>query len=157
MEKLTKLLELERELFESMRKSIETQKVAMIERNLELMNEALLRTERLALEIEEVDKKRHEFFDELKRRYGLSENSSIEDLILKMEEDREEFISSVSGFLSAVNRLAIELEGMKEMMEFENSYFEFLVGVISGDGRGTYTERGIYERAKGNGSLNLRW
>ena len=158
MKELTKLLEVESNLFESMRKSIEAQKIAMIERNIEAMNEALLRTERLALEIEEVDKKRHEYFNELKRKYGLSEKASLEELVLKMDDDdREEFVTSVSMFLSAVNRLAAELEGMREMMEFENSYFEFLMSMLSGADKGTYTQKGVYGRAKSAGSLNLRW
>ncbi len=158
MKELTELLEVEGRLFESMRESIEAQKVAMIERNIEAMNEALLRTERLALEIEEVDKKRHEYFNDLKRKYGLSEKSSLEELILRMDDDeRDEFVSSVSKFLSAVNHLAAELEGMKEMMEFENSYFEFLMGMLSGTDKGTYTQKGVYGRAKSTGSLNIRW
>ncbi|GEM_PF-4638720 len=158
MKELTELLEIEGKLFESMRESIEAQKIAMIERDIDAMNEALLRTERLTLEIEEVDKRRHEYFNALKRKYGLSEKSSLEELILRMnDEDREKFVTSVSKFLSAVNHLAAELEGMKEMMEFENSYFEFLMSMLSGSDKGTYTQKGVYGKAKSTGSLNLRW
>ena len=158
MREIVEILEIERKLFEEMKRSIEAQKIAMIDRDLDAMNEALLRTERIAVEIDEIDRKRHELFKSLKRSLNLSEDSSLEELLAKLEgSDREEFVDAISKFLSAVNDLAAELEGLKEMMEFENAYFEFLMGVLSGETRGVYDRKGSYGKALRTGSFSVRW
>ena len=158
MRELTELLEAERNLFEKMREGIQEQKIAMIERDLDAMNEALLKVERIMVEIEALDERRHEMFRELKRKYGLDESASLNELLSKMEgEEREEFVNGVSRFLRTLNDLAVELDGMKDMMEFEKSYFDFLMSLMGGGVRGTYDRKGSYGKREGTGSLNIRW
>ena len=158
MRELTELLEAERNLFEKMREGIQEQKIAMIERDLDAMNEALLKVERIMVEIEALDERRHEMFRELKRKYGLDESASLNELLSKMNgEEREEFVNGVSRFLKTLNDLAVELDGMKDMMEFEKSYFDFLMSLMGGGVRGTYDRKGSYGKREGTGSLNIRW
>ena len=158
MRELTELLEAERNLFEKMREGIQEQKIAMIERDLDAMNEALLKVERIMVEIEALDERRHEMFRELKRKYGLDESASLNELLSKMDgEEREEFVNGVSRFLRTLNDLAVELDGMKDMMEFEKSYFDFLMSLMGGGVRGTYDRKGSYGKREGTGSLNIRW
>ena len=158
MRELTELLEAERNLFEKMREGIQEQKIAMIERDLDAMNEALLKVERIMVEIEALDERRHEMFRELKRKYGLDEDASLNELLSKMDgEEREEFVNGVSRFLRTLNDLAVELDGMKDMMEFEKSYFDFLMSLMGGGVRGTYDRKGSYGKREGTGSLNIRW
>ena len=158
MRELTELLEAERNLFEKMREGIQEQKIAMIERDLDAMNEALLKVERIMVEIEALDERRHEMFRELKRKYGLDESASLNEFLSKMNgEEREEFVNGVSRFLRTLNDLAVELDGMKDMMEFEKSYFDFLMSLMGGGVRGTYDRKGSYGKREGTGSLNIRW
>ena len=158
MRELTELLEAERNLFEKMIEGIQEQKIAMIERNIDAMNESLLKVERIMVEIEALDEKRHEMFKELKRKYGLDEEASLNELLSRMDgKEREEFVSSISRFLKTLNDLAVELDGMRDMMEFERSYFDFLTSLLGGGVRGTYDRKGSYSRREGSGSLNIRW
>jgi hypothetical protein len=160
MKELTELLETERNLFESLRKEIENQKNAMLVKDIDAMNESLLNVERLSLKIEEVDRKRHEIFLKLKRKYGLREDAYLTDLLSKIDEnEREEFVNGVSRFLSTLNDLAAELDGLKEMMEFENKYYEFLMNLLGGEIGGVYGRDGTYGKASRNApsALNTRW
>jgi hypothetical protein len=160
MKELTELLEIERNLFESLKREIENQKTAMLEKNISAMNESLLSVERLVLRIEEVDRKRHDLFLNLKKKYGLDEKTHLTELLSRMdEEERESFVNGVSRFLSTLNDLATELEGLKEMMEFENRYYEFLMTLVGGEISGVYGKNGAYGKVGRNApsALNTRW
>ncbi len=158
MEELTALMEEERELFERLKESVIQQKMALIDRDLNSMNEALLVSEKLAFEIESIDKRRKDLFEKLKENLGLLPDASLTDVLNKLDDpEREVFLNSISGFLRTVNDLIIELQGMKEMLNFEQSYFDFLRSLITDGGRGIYSNKGKYRGIETRGSFDSRW
>ena len=158
MKELTDLIERERMLFERLKDSVVQQKLAVIDRDLETMNEALLKTERLAFEIENIDRKRQEMFDDLKRSLDLPQNAHLADVVNRLEgEERDILLDSLSRFLKTVNDLIAELQGMKDMLDFERSYFDFLKSLFVGNDRGVYSRRGDYRNVNTGGSFDSRW
>jgi len=149
----------EKRLFEQLINIIKEQKVAMIERDLEKMNSLSEEMEEVLFEVDKVDGERHRLFTIYKRRLGLDEDASFEEFLNKIDgEGRAIFIETMENFLFVLNELAAELQGMKEMMRFEKSYFDFVVSLLSdsndrsiykGDGR-SYTE-------PGKKVLDVRW
>ena len=158
MRELAETLDRERELFERLKNSVLKQKMAVIDRDMDSLNERLVEIERLSMEIDALDEKRREIFDDLKVSLGLSPNASLTDLINRLSgPDREILLNSLSKFLHAVNDLAAEVQGMKDMLEFEQTYFEFMKNLIAGGGGGTYSRSGQYKSAGAGGSFDTRW
>ncbi len=160
MKDLAGLMEKEKELFEELKRAVVDQKKAMIDRDIDGMNEALSRIERISLEIERMDSLRNTLLSDLKEKLGLSRKASITDLLNRLDENsREVLLDSLSKFLKVVNDLALELQGMKEMLDFENAYFEFLKSLIVPveSSRGMYSRTGEYRNAGAGGTFDSRW
>lgn len=152
-------MEKERELFEELGRSLHRQREAMMVRNLDDMQDALKETEKVVLEIEKVDGERHELFKALKRKKGLDEDAPFEKLLSTLQdEEKEAFMDCTTRFLWTLNELAEDLQGIKDMLEFENSYFEFLMGMLRGDEkRSTYSKEGYVQSKAEEGIFDARW
>ena len=159
MRELVDLIERECDLFEKLKESVIDQKVSMVERDIRGMMESLSRIERIALEIDEMDRMRNEKILELKSNLGLPRDSSIADVVNALEgEERERLLNVVSRFLRKVNELAVELEGMRDMLEFENAYFELLASLTrNGERKGTYSRSGDYRNVDTGRGFDTRW
>ncbi len=158
IEHVVNVLEKERDLFEKLRKSISRQRDAMLAKRLDEMEAALNETEKLVFEIGKIDEERHKLFDLLKKKAGLPSNAPFETLLFHLKgEEREAFENSVTKFLWTLNELAQDLQGIKDVLEFENSYFEFLMNLIHGESsNATYSKKGEV-RAETEGIFDARW
>jgi len=159
LRELTDVMIAEKKLFEELIYIVKEQKVAMIERDLEKMTSLSDKMEELLFEIDKVDSERHKLFNIYKRRLGLDEDSSFDEILNKIDgEERENFVDSTGDFLLILNELATELHGMKEMMEFEKSYFDFVMSLLSEDtGKAVYSNDGKSYSDTARNILDVRW
>ncbi len=161
VDKAVEIIKEEGRLFSLLKEALSKQKEAMINKDVDAMREYLNETERIVSEIDYVDTERHKVFTNLKKLLELPEDSSLETLINSLPNgDKEKFSDAVMDFLLVLNDLAAELQGLKEIIEFENSYFEFLMNLISGgDNRSTYSRAGkdMATTAGKNSVFDVRW
>ncbi len=159
LKELTDVMVEEKKLFEQLIDIVKEQKVAMIERDLEKMTNLSDRMEEVLFEIDKVDNERHRLFNIYKRKLGLDESTSFDELLNRIDgEERESFIDSTGDFLFVLNELAAELQGMKEMMEFEKSYFDFVISLLSdNNNKGVYKSDGRSYSEPGRKVLDVRW
>ncbi|MCD6450033.1 MAG: flagellar export chaperone FlgN [Thermotogaceae bacterium] len=159
LKELIDVMQKEKELFEELINIIKEQKVVMIERDTEKMTSLSDKMEEVLFEIDRMDNERHELFNKYKQKLGLDEATSFDELLNCIEgEERENFINSTTDFLLTLNELAAELQGMREMMEFEKSYFDFVTSLLSdNENKGIYKSDGSNYSQPNKKVFDVRW
>lgn len=129
------------ELLDNIIKSFEMAEKSLIEKDIENLTKNIAKVEEYSFEFEKYESKFVDILNEMGYK-------SVKDYLDKA--NNEEMAVLIAGLVEKLNNLSIIMNNFREMIEFENRYFEFVKSLFSkSTTTSTYTKSG-YNKSQSN-------